>query len=286
MGWDNLRKERYARQIETGLINKKSGFSDRDTAVRAWNKLSQNEKEKVAYRMAVYAAQVKCIDDNVGKLIATLKQRGEFENTMIIFLSDNGACAEMYDELGTKEGKFINDPDFSDAVSYGVGWANASNTPFRKWKTVAEEGGISAPFIVQWPIGVNQKNTIVQTPAYLIDVMPTILSVSGAAYPAMRNNENIYALTGYSLQPAFTGKKLTQHEYMYWEHQSHAAVRKGDWKAISIVDDFKWSLYNLSTDRSEMHDVAAVHPDIVKDLSEHWHTWATENFVLPKRLKK
>ena len=283
-GWDKIRSERYARQISSGLVDKAWGFSERDTAVRAWDALSQKEKEGVAYRMAVYAAQVKAIDDNVGKLVAALKAKGLFDNTLILFLSDNGACAEMYDELGSQPDSRINDPDYSGAVSYGVGWANASNTPFRKWKNRAEEGGIATPLIMHWPKGISAKNSIVKTPAHLIDLMPTVLAVTNAKYPAhAADGTEIYKLTGHTLTPSFTGKKIEEHAYLFWEHQSNAAIRKGDWKAIHSLIDNTWVLYNLATDRSEMNDVSAQHPELMNDMKEKWYAWAKENFVLPKR---
>ncbi|MEO6000390.1 MAG: arylsulfatase [Chitinophagaceae bacterium] len=285
IGWDKVRKQRYNKQLQSGLIKKKWGFSERDPATREWDKLSLNEKKGVAHRMAVYAAQVKCIDDNIGKLITTLKQKDIFDNTLIIFLSDNGACAEMYDELGSMPDSLINDPDFSDPVSYGIGWANASNTPFRKWKNRAEEGGIAAPFIMHWPKGIVQGNRIEHTPAYLIDIMPTILKITGARYPAVaENGENIYSLTGNSLTPAFANKTLDHHEYMYWEHGNNAAIRKGNWKAIHSLTKDTWELYDLSKDRSEMNDVTAQQPEIIKELKQKWYEWANVNFVLPKRV--
>lgn len=283
IGWDQVRATRYQKQLQMGLLEKQWGLSDRDTAVRAWEKLNETERKRVVYRMAVYAAQIKAVDDNVGKLINMLKQKGVFENTLIIFLSDNGACAETYDELGSKNDSLINDPDYSDPISYGMGWANVSNTPFRKWKNRAEEGGISAPFIMHWPKGITQKNKIINTPAYLIDIMPTLLAVSGAKYPSTNSGEKVYPLTGYSMQPAFTGKPLKQHEYMYWEHENNAAIRKGSYKAIHSLTKNTWALYDLSTDRSEMHDLSQSKPALLTELKAEWEKWAKENFVLPNK---
>lgn len=283
IGWDNVRANRYQKQLQMGLVEKQWGFSERDTAVRAWNALNAEEKKRVTYRMAVYAAQIKCLDDNVGKLIAALKQKAVYDNTLIIFLSDNGACAETYQELGSQPDSLINNPDFSGAVSYGMGWANASNTPFRKWKNRAEEGGISAPFIMQWPAGITAKNKIEKTPAYLIDIMPTLLSVSGAAYPAAYAGETIYPLTGHSLQPVFTGKAFKQHEYMYWEHENNAAIRKGDYKAVHSLTNNTWVLYDLLHDRAETKDLSAAQPAILNELKTKWEEWARANFVLPNK---
>lgn len=284
MGWDMVRSERYKKQIASGIIKNEWGFSERDTSARAWEKLSAEEKQRVAYRMAVYAAQVKCIDDNVGKLVNTLKQKGIYENTLIIFLSDNGACAEAYHELGSQPDSLINNPNYSGAVSYGMGWANASNTPFRKWKNRPEEGGISTALIMHWPAGIKKQNSIVSSPAYLIDIMPTVLDVSKAAYPSSyHGGETIYPLTGFSLVPSFSGKDLPKHPYMYWEHGGNAAIRKDNWKAIHSINKGTWELYDLSKDRSEINDLASQYPKIINELKEEWYKWAKENYVLPKR---
>lgn len=284
IGWDEVRARRHQRQLANRIIRQQPVLSSRDTGVRAWDQLSVAEQEKVAYRMAVYAAQVKCVDDNVGRLVAALKARNQFDNTLIIFLSDNGACAETYQELGSMPDARINDPDFSGPASYGMGWANASNTPFRKWKNRMEEGGMAAPFILHWPKGIKNQNGIVNTPAYLIDVMPTVLEVTGAGYPAtFHDGQTIYPLTGYSLRPAFSGRPLRQHAYMYWEHEDNAAIRKGDWKAIYSLKNNTWALYNLKGNRTESNDVSALQPALLEELKEKWFTWAKANFVLPKR---
>ncbi|MDF2187990.1 arylsulfatase [Paraflavitalea sp. CAU 1676] len=283
-GWDRVRAQRHQRQLARGVIRQQPVLSGRDTGVRAWDQLTATEQEKVAYRMAVYAAQVKCVDDNVGRLIAALKARNQFDNTLIIFLSDNGACAEAYQELGSMPDARINDPDFAGMVSYGMGWANVSNTPFRKWKNRMEEGGMAAPFIVHWPKGISKGNRIVTTPAYLIDIMPTVLAVTGATYPTtFHGGEVIYPLTGFSLQPAFRGKSLQQHEYMYWEHEDNAAIRKGNWKAIYSLTKNTWALYDLSDSRTEDRDWSPEQPVLLEELKAKWFAWAKDNFVLPKR---
>ena len=234
--------------------------------------------------MAVYAAQVSCLDDNVGKLISFLQKKGELENTLIVFLSDNGACPEPYKELGGGGMKAINDPDSSGAISYGMGWANASNTPYRKWKRETEEGGISAPFIMYWPKGIDRKqeNTIVKTPSYLPDIMPTFIDVAKAKYPAQFKGNDIYALSGRSLSPVFSGSALDQHQYMFWEHEGNQAVRKNNWKAVKGNKMSEWELFNLSTDRAEEKNIASQYPDVLSDLVTHWNDWSKKNFVFPK----
>lgn len=283
-GWDQLREERYARQQKSGIVDASVKLSARDTAVRAWKNLSAQEQKDVAYRMAVYAAQVSCIDDNVGKLVASLKAKGQLDNTLIVFLSDNGACPEPYKELGGGKMEDINNADSSGAISYGMGWANASNTPYRKWKRETEEGGISAPFILCWPKGIakKQENTITKTPSYLIDIMPTFLEVAKAKYATEYKGNQIFPLAGRSLAPVFAGNTLQPHEYMYWEHEGNQAVRKGNWKAVKDGKSTVWDLYDLATDRDEEHNLASAKPDVLKDLTEHWLAWAKKDFVLPR----
>ena len=287
-GWDKIREERYARQQQMGIVDANTKLSQRDTSVRAWDALSDSEKKDVAYRMQVYAAQVSCIDQNVGKLVGFLKDKGQLENTLIIFLSDNGACPEPYKELGGGAQSDINNGELSTAISYGMGWANASNTPYRRWKRETEEGGISAPFIMYWPKGIGDKehNSIVNKPSYLPDIMPTFIDAGKAKYPTTFKGNAIYPITGRSLIPALMGDTLSKHEYMFWEHEGWQAVRKGNWKAVKDKKGTTWSLYDLSTDRSEEHNLASVDTDILNDLVTHWDDWAKEDFVFPKHADK
>lgn len=283
-GWDKIRQERYARQLKSGVVDAKTKLSARDSSVREWDKLNAQEQKDVAHRMAVYAAQVSCMDQNIGKLISFLEKKGQLENTLFVFLSDNGACPEPYKELGGGGMAAINDPDSSGAISYGMGWANASNTPYRKWKRETEEGGISAPFILYWPKGIDKKqeNTLVKTPSYLPDIMPTFIDVANAKYPTEYNGNEIYPLTGRSLAPVFTGASLDPHQYMFWEHEGNQAVRKGNWKAQKNNQMSEWELFDLSTDRAEEHNVASRYPDVLNDLVAHWTDWSKRDFVFPK----
>ncbi len=283
-GWDAIREERYQKQLKSGVIDLKTKLSPRDTSVRAWNDLNKNEQKDVAYRMAVYAAQISCMDQNVGKLIQSLNQNGKLENTLIIFLSDNGACPEPYKELGGGTMQDINNPEKSDAISYGMGWANASNTPYRKWKREMEEGGIATPLIVSWPKGISkvQENKINNTPSYLIDIMPTFLELAKAQYLTKFNNNAIPHLEGRSMAPEFQGKEVNQHSYMYWEHEGNEAIRKGNWKAIKDSNKKNWELYDLSSDRIETKNFANEHPEIMKELITKWEEWAHSHFVFPK----
>ena len=284
-GWDVMRQQRLTRQEKMSLLKSTTKVSARDYRVRPWAELSAGEKDSTAYRMAVYAAQVSALDQNVGKLVAELKKRGQFENTLIIFLSDNGACAETYDELGSRPMSFINKPDFSGAVSYGIGWANTSNTPLFEYKVKPYEGGIRAPFIAHYPNGIKtQRGKITNVKGHIIDLMPTILAVTGTTYPkTFHNGQAITPLSGRSLLPALTTGTQPDPAYMYWEHEWYGAVRKGDWKAIYHLKKDTWELYNLVDDPIEAHDKAKNQPALLVDLQQHWRDWANTHDVFPKK---
>jgi arylsulfatase A-like enzyme len=284
-GWDAIREARLAKQKTIGLLNADAKLSERDSSVKAWTELTAQEKKDLAYRMAVYAAQISSMDQNIGKLIASLKKQGKFENTLIIFLSDNGACPEPYKLLGGGELADINDPSHSDAISYGTGWANASNTPFRKWKREMEEGGIRTPLIMHWPAGIPsaQRNKFINTPSYLIDVMPTVLEAAQSVYLPPLNGNNRFPLEGRSLAAVFSGKAISQAEYMFWEHEGNRAVRKGNWKAVKDSLSSNWMLFDLAADMLEGTDLAIKNPAVLKELTGKWQQWAETHAVFPKK---
>lgn len=288
IGWDSIRQERRARQVEMGLIDPAWGLSVRDSRVRPWEQLAAEEKDTVAYRMAVYAAQVYAVDYNVGKLVNYLKAEGRLDNTLIIFLADNGACAETYDELGSRKFSRINDPDFSGAVSYGIGWANASNTPFFEYKVKPYEGGMSTPLILHYPGLIKQQGgKITAAKGHITDIMPTLVELSGSTYPAeFHNGEKIQPMAGASLVPVMEAGTRPEREYMFWEHQSYGAVRKGDWKAIVDLRANTWELFDLENDRTEHRNLAWEKPQLVSELAGKWYEWATTHHVFPKQLRK
>ncbi len=286
VGWDKIRQHRLDRQIKMGLIDPTWGFSERDSRVRPWEKLTQGQRDTVAYRMAVYAAQVYAVDYNVGKVLDYLESQKLMDNTMIIFLADNGACAENYHELGSAPHSRINDPNFSGAVSYGIGWANASNTPFFEYKVKPYEGGIATPMIVQSPrLPNNRRGTFTNEVGHLIDFMPTLVAASGASYPATFHSGNtITPMQGQSLMGVIEkGTPLTR-PYLFWEHQGYCAVRKGNFKAVKKLEDTQWQLFDLANDRTERKDLAAQLPQLVQELDTQWNQWANSHQVLPKKL--
>ena len=285
-GWDEIREARRKRMAKLGIIDSNTEFAEWEN--RKWDELTEKEKDEVAYRMAVYAAQVHCVDYNVGKLLDYLKKNRKLDNTLVMFLSDNGACAEPYAELGGGKVSEINNPACSVFPSYGRAWAQVSNTPFRKYKCRSYEGGISTPLIVSWKSNLkNKKGEWCRVPGYLPDIMPTILEATGAAYPETYHGGNkIYPLVGSSLFPAIQKKADSIHEYMYWEHQNNRAIRWGNWKAIRDEKGKEWELYDVVKDRTERNNLAEQHPEVLTKLVAEWEKWANSNFVLPKHPKK
>jgi arylsulfatase len=188
-------------------------------------------------------------------------------------------------EFGGGKYEDINNPALSGSVSYGIGWANLSNTPFYEYKVKSYEGGISAPFIANWPARIKKSaGRVYHSPACLTDIMPTILEAAGTQYPKTNpDGTTLYPLEGLSLIPAMVSLQNVSHRYMYWEHSGFSAIRKGDWKAYKKVTETDWELYNLQTDRAEQINVAGEHPGLVKELNDKWYEWANSHQVLPKK---
>lgn len=278
MGWDKLRDERYKRMKDAGIIDPQWPLTSRDEDVPAWDDAPNKEWE--SHRMAVYATQVYRMDHGIGRIVETLKQTGRYENTLIVFLADNGGCAEIiqgketrhgfYSQGGTTPEVFPGGPD--TYASYGVGWANAGNTPFRLYKKWMHEGGIATPFVAHWP-AVIKGNQITKQTGHIIDILPTLAEAAGASYPETLNGRELTPLEGISLMPVFQGKKGKEHEALYWEHIGNKAVREGNWKLVSEKNG-EWELYNMETDRTEMNNLLDTHPEIAKRLEDMWEKWA------------
>jgi arylsulfatase len=275
-GWDALRKARYARQIELGIIDKSWVNSPRPAAIKAWEDLSTEAKDRFDHIMAVYAACVSRMDKAVGVLVAGLKQRGVFDNTLILFMSDNGGNAEA-----GPDGKTVGNPAEGNSDWFcGESWAYAENTPFRRYKHDNHEGGIASPLIAHWPTGIAARGELRTQPAHVIDIMPTCAEVSGATYPKTFHDKPILPVEGRSLVPAFANKPL-ERDAMYWEHEGNAALRAGDRKLVRLGHNGAWELYDMKADRTELHDLAATQPEEAKQLAAKWQAWAERAQVLP-----
>ncbi len=313
-GWDAMRAERLRRMEEIGLLPEGLALSPRDPSQPAWEDAADKDWE--ARRMEVYAAQIDRMDQGIGRVLAALEARGQLDNTLVIFLADNGGCHEVISEnwgrriaaglsgrTHTRDGRPVrygNTPDIVPGpedtyASYGVAWANASNTPFRKYKCWVHEGGISTPFIVHWPAGFAARNELRHDPAQLPDIMATLVEVAGADYPERIGDREILPHEGFSLTGVFQGRPHAR-EVLTWEHEGNAGIRRGRWKLVrefrkkweaEVADNTiaagpqPWELYDIEADRSELHDLAGEYPEIVRELETEYHAWAKRCQVRP-----
>ncbi len=302
-GWDVLREERYQRMQKIGLVDGDSwkltsrsivpvdrgdianGFSGVENP--SWNSLDKDRQLDLARRMAIFAAMVEGVDQGVGQILDHLKATNDLDNTLILFLSDNGACYEWgplgFDGVSRKGTTTLRGGDDLRDIgqrgthqSYGSAWANLGNTPFRLYKHFTHEGGISSPFIAHWPRGIGKRESWIRDPAHVMDVMPTIMEVTGAEYPEKLRGHDITPLEGVSLLPALRGQTLPERKIGF-DHQEAHALRQGDWKAVyskRMPHELKWELYNLAQDRCETSDLAELEPEKLQAMVQEWDQWA------------
>ncbi len=277
LGWDKLREERYKRQIKMGLIKKRWRLSERLPEVPAWEDISLEEQERYDHIMAVYAAAIDRMDKSIGKLVKHLKTNNILDNTLILFMSDNGSSAEG-GPLGVSGGSPLGGP--SSRVFVGMNWATLHDTPFRYFKHFTHEGGISTPLIAHWPNGIDKilNGTINHEPGHVIDIMSTVVELSGAHYPKKFNGHDILPQEGTSLVPTFLSKTLIRNEPLFWEHEGNRAVRLGKWKLVSKYRG-PWQLYNLEKDRTETRDLFTRYPKIARDLIVKYENWVQSDLV-------
>lgn len=292
-GWDRIRQERLDRQKKLGVVpknatltpranvpenwaNRQTGWADKDNP--AWDTLPEDRRRDLARRMAVFAAMVDRMDQNIGRVLDHLKATKQLDNTLIFFLSDNGGCAEWdpwgFDEVSGPKNILHTGADLKTVggpksyISYGSGWANVSNAPWKLYKHYNHEGGIRTPLLVHWPKGLKTRpGALTPQLGYITDFMPTVLAVSGASYPAGKQ-----PIEGTSLTPTFTGKSLPSRALCI-EHEGNRAVRDGDWKLVAL-EGKPWELYNLQTDPTELNDLASKEPARVAALARTWDAWA------------
>jgi arylsulfatase len=283
-GWDALRERRLGRMTEFGLLDERASLSPRDARVPPWRETKNAAWEQ--RRMQAYAAQIDRMDQGIARIVAALPSR---EDTIVVFLSDNGASDEELPKPGFETRTDVLPPHIRNVgnspaiapgpadtyASYGAGWANLSNAPFRLYKRWVHEGGIATPFVVSWPAAL-PAGAVAHTQFQLTDILPTILEASGAAYPA-----GAPELPGRSMLPALRGES-TDERPLYWEHTGNAAIRLGEWKLVRGFGA-DWELYAMHDDRVELHDVAASHPQVVRELAEEWERWAERAEVIPWR---
>jgi arylsulfatase len=321
-GYEPIRLARFDRAARLGLIE---GGLRLSPQAGNWNEIAASDRAWETAGMEVYAAMVDRMDQGVGKIIAALEQTGQLDNTLIFFLQDNGGCAEDMGRSARANHPDIPRPDHptlpplaADAllppdsvppqtrdgypvrmgrnatpgaadtyVAYGKAWANVSNTPFREYKHWVHEGGIATPLIAHWPdrITGERRGSLVREPGHLIDLMATCVDVAAAPYPERVDGQAIHPREGVSLRPAFEGRSIERNTPIFWEHEGNRAVRDGSWKLVAR-NGGAWELYDMRTDRTEQSDLAAIQPDLVRQLAASWETWADRVGVQPWPIKR
>lgn len=285
-GWDELRLQKLAKMKTLGIVNAATKLPD--SGCPAWDSLAETEQNELAFRREIYAAQVERMDQNIGRIVAKLRDLGKLENTLLMFLSDNGCCAEggMFGYQWEKNGR----ENFADwrkqsarSSSTGEAWSNASNTPFRLHKRWVHEGGIATPLIVHWPKVVTDGGHLTQQTGHVIDVMATCLDAAQVSYSSDHDGKPIKPTSGHSLLPAIREPQTNIARTLFWEHETHSAIRQGDWKLVSIdgTNEDAWELYDMRDDRTETVDVAKANPDRTRRMQAAWRAWATQADVLP-----
>ncbi len=303
-GYEPIRTARLEKMKKLGLLDARWQASP---LAGDWEKVKNKEWESRC--MEVYAAMLDCMDQGIGRVISTLRRTGQYENTLILFLQDNGGCAEGMGRNGpfkprdamptlpplppeylqpdmipkqtrdgypVRQGEGVMPGPADTYIGYGRNWANVSNTPFREYKHWQHEGGISSPLIAHWPKGIeaSRHGQLETQPCHLIDLMATCVDVSKATYPLQRNGQAILPMEGTSLGPALHGDRLLRSKPLYWEHEGNRAIRIDEWKLVSKHPG-EWELYDLSKDRTEQHDLASLHSQRVTDMSKQWSEWAS-----------
>jgi arylsulfatase len=290
-GWDAMREARFKRQQTAGIINTtlsklepavgppyafpddlaKLGPGEVDRPL-PWIDLTPEQRRFQSTKMAIHAAMVDRMDREIGRIIAQLKTMGAYENTLILFASDNGASAEIMVRDGGHDPR-AEPGSKATYLCLGPGFSSACNTPFRRHKTWLHEGGISTPLIAHWPAGIAAKGELRHGPAHVIDFVPTALELAGLPRPEVWNDEPVPAAPGKSLLPAFAKDGTIARDCLWWMHEKHRAVRVGDWKAVADAGK-PWELYDLKSDRAEQLDLAAAKPEKLKELEQLWQRQA------------
>jgi len=278
-GWDKLRAARYQRQLAMGLIEKSWPLSPPLANVPAWDSLTAEQQVRYDHIMAIYAAVLERMDQAVGNLVDGLRERGALDNTLILFMSDNGGNAES-GIPGRLEGE--NPGDAKSTVFVGQCWATLNNTPFVRFKHYTDEGGIATPLIAHWPkeIPKSRQGKFEAQPGHVIDIMPTCLDAAGVDYPKEFNGKRITPLEGASLRPALAGKPLNRPNPIFWEHEENRAVLDGQWKLVAVAKE-PWRLYDIKADRTEQNDLAGKESARAQALIAKWDAYAARANVLP-----
>lgn len=288
VGWDSIRRARYHRQLRLGIVNSSTKLSPPDPGIHPWNSLTPQRQKEMAAKMAVYAGQVSHMDDGVGRILEALARSGKAENTVVIFLSDNGGCAEGGIWGFDKRNNGLPPGGVDSYMSYGESWANASNTPFRYYKKWLAEGGIATPLIVRWPAKIDQKRegSILNQTGHVTDFMPTFCALAGASYPRTYKGNTILPMVGESLAGVIESGVSQPHQPIYWSLRGHKSVIFDHYQLVSAGKADPWHLYDLGKDRSERDDIAAGNKRLVRQYGMKWMKWARAAGVFEEPVKK
>lgn len=299
-GWDRLRERRFEKMRNLGLLKDQWQLSDRDPRVPSWD--DAKHKKWQARRMAVYAAQIDRMDQGIGRIVKTLEQNNQLDDTLILFLADNGGSAEVLSEgwqrfhavpkktrnqrdvqVGNKPG--VMPGPAATYQSYGIGWANVSDTPFRLYKHYVHEGGIASPLIAHWPDQINSQEGWIRRPSHLIDIMATCMDVAEARYPEKFKGKKIYPMEGKSLMPAIKADTQYRDGALFWEHTGNKAIRMNKWKLVQRHKK-DWQLFDMEKDRTETINLANKYPERLNTLKDKYQHWANRVGVLPWPVNK
>lgn len=300
-GWETVRQQRYERMKQLGIVACPLSPVERDVGPPydfpqalvklgpgevnrplAWNDLTEEQHEFQAVKMAIHAAMVDRMDREIGRVLDQLRAMRAFDDTLILFLSDNGASAEiMVRDDGHARGATPGSAETH--LCLGPGWSSVANTPLRRHKTWVHEGGISTSLIAHWPAGIAARGELRRTPAHVIDVVPTILELAGGQSAGQFDRQPAPAPPGKSLVPALADDCLIARDRLWWLHEGNRAIRVGDWKLVAAGEQGRWELYDLSTDRGEIHNLIDEHPDLARDLEQRWQQQFQETRELAAR---
>uniref|UniRef100_UPI0040475CE6 arylsulfatase n=2 Tax=Mariniflexile sp. TaxID=1979402 RepID=UPI0040475CE6 len=274
--FEDLREERFAKMKAEGILPGSYKLSPIDGKSPNWDTLSDAEKDDFDLRMSIYAAQIDCMDQGIGRLVEKLKALNQYDNTVIMFLSDNGGTREDY-----------TNPDLTAPLGepnsfgcYKLPWANVSNTPFRMFKHWGHEGGIRTPFIVHYP-NMIKKARIDNQPAHIMDIMSTVADLAKAEYPKTYNGHDITPTEGLSLVPVFKNEVRQPHKDLFWEHEGNKAARIGQWKWVNAYPEEMDELFDLSQDPTELNNLAKNNPEKLNTMKAQWQQWADRVGVVP-----
>ena len=285
VGWDQIRQQRHARMKKLGIVDAAWPLSPRPDDVPAWADMTAAEKDEQDLLMATYAGMIDRVDQNIGRLVAHLKKLGKYENTLLLLLSDNGACPFQRTSAKTRQQHLMPwNPE--SYWTYDKRWAHACNTPFREYKRNQHEGGISTPLIAHWPHALKNPGTLTHQPGHLVDIMATCLDLAGVDYPARYGGRDVGPARGLSLAPIFAGNQRQPHdEILFTFYGTHNALRAGQWKLVN-KNNGPWELYDLEQDRTELHDLSQSEPQRYEEMKKRWARLSKEAGVTMKKRNK